>query len=77
MVCGGAFQGRAKGIHAIFGGRVARGIQAELSQPVVVLLNEGTETIAIASEAGFRCFTTAIEFQRYVQKEVLSEEASV
>ena len=53
------------------------GIQAELSQPVVVLLNEGMETIAIASEAGFRCFTTTIEFQRYVQKEVLSEETSV
>ena len=52
------------------------GIQTELSQPVVVLLNESTETIAIASQAGFRCFTTAEEFQRYVQTEVLSEEAA-
>ena len=52
------------------------GVQAELSQPVVVLLNEGTETIAIASQAGFRCFTTVKEFQRYVQTEVLSEETS-
>lgn len=53
------------------------GIQAELSQPVVVLLSEGAETIAIASQAGFRCFTTTIEFQRYVQKEVLSADPSV
>ena len=52
------------------------GIQAELSQPVVVLLNEGAETIAIASQAGFRCFTTAAEFQWYVQTEVLSEETA-
>ena len=52
------------------------GIQAELSQPVVVLLNEGAETIAIASQAGFRCFTTVNEFQRYVQTEVLVEETA-
>ena len=52
------------------------GIQAELSQPVVVLLNEGAETIAIASQAGFRCFTTVNEFQRYVQAEVLVEETA-
>lgn len=52
------------------------GIQTELSQPVVVLLNESSETIAIASQAGFRCFTTVEEFQRYVQTEVLSEEAA-
>ena len=52
------------------------GIQAELSQPVVVLLNEGAETIAIASQAGFRCFTTAAEFKRYVQTEVLFEETA-
>ena len=52
------------------------GIQAELSQPVVVLLNEGAETIAIASQAGFRCFTTAAEFRRYVQTEVLFEETA-
>ena len=58
---------------AIFDLAWPRGIQTELSQPVAVLLNEGDETIAIASQAGFRCFTTAGEFQRYVQTEVLSE----
>lgn len=50
------------------------GIQEELSQPVVVLLNESAKTIAFASQAGFRCFTAIDEFQRYVEKEVLGEE---
>jgi hypothetical protein len=51
------------------------GIQEELSQPVVVLLNEGAETIAMASQAGFRCFTSVAEFQRYVESEILAAEA--
>lgn len=34
------------------------GIQEELSQPVVVLLNEEPATLALASGAGFRCFTS-------------------
>ena len=44
--------------------------------PVGGLLNEGAETIAIASHAGLRCFTTVNEFQRYVQAEVLVEETA-
>jgi hypothetical protein len=48
------------------------GIQEELSQPVVVLLNEAPETVSIASQAGFRCFTEADDFKRYVQKEILA-----
>lgn len=59
---------------AVFDLAWPNGVQIELSQPVVVLLNEGSETIAIASQAGFRCFTTVIEFKRYVQAEVLFEE---
>ena len=58
---------------AVFDLAWPRGIQAELSQPVAVLLNEVDETIAIASQASFRCFTTVKEFQLYVQTEVLSE----
>ena len=53
------------------------GIQEELSQPVVVLLNEGAETLAIASQAGFRCFTADTDFRQYVQTEVLAGEMSV
>ena len=51
------------------------GIQEALSQPVAVLLNENGGTIAIASQAGYRCFTTTAEFQRYVNVEVLGQEA--
>ena len=52
------------------------GIQEELSQPVAVLLNEDAETIAIASQSGFRCFTTVSEFQKYVHAEVLADEVA-
>ncbi|MCB0713092.1 MAG: DUF262 domain-containing protein [Ignavibacteriae bacterium] len=50
------------------------GIQEELSQPVAVLLNEDAQTIALASRAGFRCFTSSDTFQNYVRTEILSEE---
>jgi hypothetical protein len=50
------------------------GIQEELSQPVVVLLNESSETLSIASRAGFRCFTETEDFKRYVQREILALE---
>jgi Protein of unknown function DUF262 len=60
---------------AVFDLAWPNGIQEELSQPVAVLLNEGTDTIAIASHAGYRCFTTDSEFRRYVQAEILVEQA--
>ena len=44
---------------AVFDLAWPNGIQEELSQPVAVLLNEGAETLALASSAGFRCFTTS------------------
>lgn len=50
------------------------GIQEELSQPVAVLLNEEDGTIAIASQAGYRCFTSTDDFRRYVTSEILAEE---
>jgi hypothetical protein len=56
---------------AVFDLAWPHGIQEELSQPVAVLLNETTETIAIASQAGYRCFTAADEFRRYVENEIL------
>lgn len=60
---------------AVFDLAWPNGIQEELSIPVTVLLNEGAETIAIASQAGYRCFTTVSEFKRYVQLEILALEA--
>jgi hypothetical protein len=50
------------------------GIQEKLSEPVAVLLNEEPETVGIASQAGFRCFTEVSKFQKYVQTEILVEE---
>lgn len=50
------------------------GIQEELSQPVAVLLDEGAEVLAIASQAGFLCFTTIKDFEHYVQSKILVSE---
>ncbi len=55
---------------AIFDLAWPSGIQKELSQPVAVLLNENNETLAVASQAGFRCFTTIDDFKHYVEKEI-------
>lgn len=61
---------------AVFDLAWPNGIQEELSQAAVVLLNESAETIATASQAGYRCFTTITEFQRYVNVEVLGQEVA-
>ncbi len=42
------------------------GLQAELTEPVALLLNEPAEVVAAASTAGFRCFTDANSFRQYV-----------
>lgn len=54
-----------------------QGLQEELSQPVAVLLNEGPEIIALASQAGYRVFTVAAAFRKYVEEEILAEPANV
>ncbi len=50
------------------------GLQAELSQPVAVLLNEEAATVTLAGEVGFRCFTDTRFFKRYVRAEVLKDQ---
>ena len=60
---------------AVFDLAWPNGIQEELSQPVAVLLNESNATLAIASQAGYRCFTSIEEFRRYVETEILAREA--
>lgn len=49
------------------------GIQEELSQPVALLLNEGPDVMAIASQSGFRCFTKVEDLRKYVRNEILVE----
>jgi hypothetical protein len=56
---------------AVFDLAWPNGIQEELSQPVVVMLNEEPEIVAIASQAGYRCFTAIPDFQRYAELEIL------
>ena len=53
------------------------GIQSGLSQPVAVLLNEGGDVIALASGAGYRCFTTPTDFRQYVEDEFLFQVQGV
>ena len=49
------------------------GLQEELSQPVVVLLNEEAAVITLASQEGYRCFTDGASFRKYVETEILAE----
>lgn len=53
------------------------GVQEELSVPIAVLLDEPPETLALASSAGYRCFTTITEFKNYVENEVLKQVSTV
>ena len=50
------------------------GIQEGLSDPIAVMLDEEKETIALASQAGFRCFTSTEECKRYIKAEILAVE---
>jgi hypothetical protein len=59
---------------AVFDLAWPNGIQEELSQPVALLLNEGSDVLAIASQAGFRCFVSVEELRRYIQSEILAED---
>ncbi len=59
---------------AVFDLAWPNGVQEELSQAVAVLLNEKDETVVLASEAGFRCFTSVEYFQSYIAHEILSGE---
>jgi hypothetical protein len=59
---------------AVFDIAWPNGLQEELSEPVAVLLDESAETLALASGAGFRCFTSGEDFRKYVLKEIVKEE---
>jgi hypothetical protein len=59
--------------HAVFDLVWPSGLQEGLTEPIAVLLNEEAETIAIANDAGFRCFTSVESFKAYVTTELLVE----
>lgn len=58
---------------AVFDLAWPQGLQEELSQPVAVLLYEETPMVAVASQAGYRCFTAVVDFKAYVRAEVLAD----
>jgi len=58
---------------AVFDLAWPHGIQEELSQPVVLLLNEPAEVLAVANKAGYLCFDSVAEFKDYVSREILDE----
>ena len=49
------------------------GLQVGFSQPVALLIDEEASVIKAAGNAGFRVFTTAQDFRRYVEREILIE----
>ena len=48
-----------------------QGIQAGLSEPIAVLLNETQETQAAVSKYGYRYFTTTDDFKAYIEEQIL------
>ncbi len=61
---------------AVFDLAWPHGIQEELTEPVAVLIDEGSDVLAVASGAGFRCFVTIDGFKRHVEIEILRSEAA-
>lgn len=51
------------------------GIQIGRTDPAALLIDEGEETLSIASGKGYRCFTNLEQLQRYVEKEILDRPA--
>lgn len=52
------------------------GLQPGLTAPIAVLLDETAEVLAIASAAGYRCFTSGAAFRAYVESDILRGEAA-
>jgi len=50
------------------------GLQEGFSQPVALLIDEGSETLAAANRAGYLCFTDTAAFKEYVKTRILALE---
>lgn len=53
------------------------GIQTGRSQPIALLIDEVDDTLQIAQQHGYRCFTDFNQFKEYVRDEVLGLETVV
>ena len=61
---------------AIFDLAWPNGIQTGLSQPVVLLIDEKAELVAMASQAGYRCFLSVDDLRQHVLSEILAEQTA-
>ena len=52
------------------------GLQMGLTHPVVLLFNESDEVLKIANSAGYRVFTNAGDFKKYVRQEILDAQVT-
>jgi hypothetical protein len=50
-----------------------RGLQEGLTEPVALLIDEDSDVEELASQAGFRFFTSMASFRRYVKHEILAQ----
>ena len=57
---------------AVFDLAWPNGLQQGLSDPVSVLLNEGSDLLRLANDRRYRAFTNIKDFRRYVENEVLA-----
>jgi hypothetical protein len=53
------------------------GIQTGRSQPIALLIDEVDDTLQIAQQHGYRCFTDFNQFKKYVRDEVLGLETVI
>ena len=51
------------------------GLQAGYSPPIALLIDEDDSTKQAAADAGFRIFTSVAGVRRYIEREILAEEA--
>jgi hypothetical protein len=52
------------------------GLQSGLSGPVAVVLNEPSDVLALASAAGYRCFTSLRDLRAYITNDILQLEGT-
>jgi hypothetical protein len=51
-------------------------VQLELTEPVVLILNEPPEVARVAAARGLRFFTSPSALKEYVEREVLGDETA-
>lgn len=61
---------------AVFDLAWPEGLQSGLTSPVAVLIDETADVLGMASEAGYRCFTSIAAFRTHVMHELVGALAA-